>query len=371
MFNSDNIGCSSKRIGLLVLALSAFVPYASTLTVSSISECPQLAPRATGPTSPRDLRPDDIKVVGALGDSIMAGFALEGVNDGPGGTSILNISSITEFRGQSWGIGGDDGAITLANFVGHYNASLEGPSVGKHLVTLCPGSGCGNTFRNRRVDVLNAALSGGTALTLDDELDYLIPRMKEIPDVNFETDWKMITIQIGSNDQCASCDEDRQNESSPDVYAGYVGAAIERIRNEIPRVLVNLVGTFNVSGVYELTMGQEYCRPFFNNPDALLNRMLCSCFRGTDEDRANMDVLSAQYSARLEGIYQRYKAQESDSFAVAYTPALNLNIGGLPLEALSNMDCFHPGKKAHQWVAKVRTIKERRITLTGYLRSFI
>ena len=70
----------------------------------------------------------------------MAGFALEGINDGNGGTGLLNISAITEFRGHSWGIGGDDGAYTLANFMGHYNASLEGPAVGKHLITLCPGT---------------------------------------------------------------------------------------------------------------------------------------------------------------------------------------------------------------------------------------
>ena len=53
-------------------------------------------------------------------------------------------------------------------------------------------------FRNEEKDVLNGALSGGIAMNLKDELDYLIPRMKELPGINFETDWKMITIQIGS-----------------------------------------------------------------------------------------------------------------------------------------------------------------------------
>lgn len=35
---------------------------------SSISQCPSLPKRATAATSVSDLRPDDIKVVGALGD---------------------------------------------------------------------------------------------------------------------------------------------------------------------------------------------------------------------------------------------------------------------------------------------------------------
>lgn len=37
-------------------------------TASSIGACPALKPRATAATSVADLRPDDIKVVAALGD---------------------------------------------------------------------------------------------------------------------------------------------------------------------------------------------------------------------------------------------------------------------------------------------------------------
>ncbi|KAI9272885.1 hypothetical protein BDA99DRAFT_432643 [Phascolomyces articulosus] len=328
-----------------LLALSImFIHYAYALRASSISDCPQLSPRASGPTNPRDLRPDDIKVIAALGDSLMAGFAMEGINDNDGGSGILNISAVTEFRGQSWGIGGDDGAITLANFVNHYNASLEGPAEGSHIVTFCQG--------NSKVDVLNAALSGAIAMNLDEELNYLIPRMKELPNVDFENDWKLITIQIGSNDQCASCLNPFMGEVTAEKFGGYMEAAVERIHKEIPRVLVNLVGSFNVSEVYGLTKGQEYCRPLFNNPDAILNRVECSCFLFSDKERDNMDDLSANYNVQLEAIYEKYKAQESDTFAVRYTPA-KIDIGSFPLEVMSNVDCFHPGTLAHQWVAKV------------------
>ena len=36
--------------------------------VKEISECPQLKPRSSPPAGPHDLRPDDIKVIAALGD---------------------------------------------------------------------------------------------------------------------------------------------------------------------------------------------------------------------------------------------------------------------------------------------------------------
>ena len=57
---------------------------------------------------------------------------------------------------------------------------------------------CLKQFRSEDKDVLNAALTGAIAMHLDDELDYLIPRMKGLPGINFQTDWKMIIIQIGS-----------------------------------------------------------------------------------------------------------------------------------------------------------------------------
>ena len=68
----------------------------------------------------------------------MAGLALEGINNGTGGSRTMGFNSITEYRGQSWGIGGDDGAVSLANMVSHYNPSLTGRSHGSHF-PFCRG----------------------------------------------------------------------------------------------------------------------------------------------------------------------------------------------------------------------------------------
>ena len=45
----------------------------------------------------------------ALGDSITAGFGLEGF------TGLYN-----EYRGRSWSIGGDDGQLTLPNIIKYF-----------------------------------------------------------------------------------------------------------------------------------------------------------------------------------------------------------------------------------------------------------
>lgn len=122
---------------------------------------------------------------------------------------------------------------------------------------------------------------------------------------NYQKDWKMITIQIGSNDQCAACGDAIAEHVTADAYGKYVEAAIDRIKAEIPKVVVNLrklliieeelvlkhahiiVGTFKVSGVFPLSAGQAYCVP----NGFLENTKECSC-SSSAENMAKMDALS-------------------------------------------------------------------------------
>lgn len=50
-----------------MLALGALTSVNAATNVTDIKSCPTLTPRAT-PTSVHDLRIDDIRIVGALGD---------------------------------------------------------------------------------------------------------------------------------------------------------------------------------------------------------------------------------------------------------------------------------------------------------------
>ena len=81
----------------------------------------------------------------ALGESITAAFGLEGIEGG-----------LDEFRGQSWSIGGDDGATTLPNFFKYYTPNLQGASLGSHFVELCYDDICPSPHEPS-LDKLNAA----------------------------------------------------------------------------------------------------------------------------------------------------------------------------------------------------------------------
>ncbi|KAG1407602.1 hypothetical protein G6F60_002083 [Rhizopus arrhizus] len=320
--------------------------------VESIADCPKLVPRKMPAKDVTDLRADDIDVVAALGDSIMAGFAMMGVNHGSDGTGILNVSSILEFRGNSYGIGGDTDAVTLANFIKHYSPKVKGASVLSHIMSFCSAKDClfPKAFYRPLIDNLNAAQSGAINYNLDHELDYLIPRMKSYFSSNdkFENSWKMITMQIGSNDQCAACSSSENSKYvTPELYGKKVEAALQRIQKEIPRTVVNLFGTFKVSKVFRLTANKhDYCPP----NGLLENDVECVCGK-TEEGLKAMDIASDAYNKQLEKIASKYAGKPGGTFAVMYSPA-PIDALTFPIDAISNIDCFHPSLKGHQWIAK-------------------
>lgn len=317
--------------------------------VTDINDCPALTPRHGGPKSVHDLRMDDIKVVGALGDSITAGFGIMGF-DTAIDPIIAVLNSRNEYRGLSYSIGGDKDAFTIPNYIKHYQSNVTGYSKGKHIGEYCDADGCMGTY-SPEDDQLNAARSGATAMNLNHELDYLIPEMMSMEGIDFQNDWKMINIQIGSNDMCGACNSSYMDEVTPEKFTGHVEAAIKRIHDNIPNVLVNLISTFNVSELFPLTEGQAYCRPKNNDSSTIGNRKSCPC-GNSEEGLQKMFNLTAAYNEKLHAIYEKYQQNKSDTFAVVYQPA-HLNITGFPVEFFSNLDCFHPSLMGHQWVSKV------------------
>ncbi|KAI9252093.1 hypothetical protein BY458DRAFT_589878 [Sporodiniella umbellata] len=310
---------------------------------ASISECPSLAPRTSPPKDVTDVRVDDIKIVASLGDSIMAGFGMMGINNGKGGTGIFNFSAIMEFRGNSYAIGGDDGAVTIANFVKHYSPKLIGPSTSSHLTSICYGPLCIPPL-NRYIpkkDRFNAAQGGAQSINLNSELDYLIAGMKNefLHSKRLKDEWKLITIQIGGNDQCVSCNPLLSSTVTPESYGRNVEAAIERIQRELPNTIVNLMGNFKASGLKALRANQDaYCKTHL----PLQDEIECICL--SVNNLARMDEMVDGYNQKLELIAKKYSGKPGGSFAVMYSPA-PIDLPSFPIDALS--------KKGHQWIAKV------------------
>ncbi|CEG83532.1 hypothetical protein RMATCC62417_17437 [Rhizopus microsporus] len=294
---------------ILLLPLVTTLPVDPVVNISVPLDigCPLLKPRSTPAQSVHDLRPDDIKIVAGLGDSVMAGFAAKGVQG-----RFLNIQNLYENRGVSFALGG-----------GQYREDI---------------------------DILNAAQSGARSLNLDHELDYTMDVLQKAYDDNKAkpTDWKLITIFIGSNDICHSCTE---STSLPVPFAANVQTAIERIRKSMSHVLVQIIGIMKVQDIVVATSNYtDYCRPI-KGSNFIGHDHECECSH-SEANRTIMNSLFLEYNAALLQAVNYYRQPPSDTFAVVYQPLL-VDIMSFPIQAISNIDCFHPSTLAHSWFARM------------------
>ncbi|CAG8615056.1 4971_t:CDS:2, partial [Ambispora gerdemannii] len=304
----------------------------------NITQCARIPPRLFTPESVHDLRPDDIKYIMALGDSITAGFVAKGHYNG----CPLTLHNLNENRGISFAAGGDEDAETIPNFIKFYRSDdVVGASVGK----LC--------FINQykpEVDHLNAAQSAAQTTNLLHEVHYLLEQLEKIP-ADFTKSFKFMNIFIGSNDICNVCTIEKV---SPREFEKNIRATLKIIEQNIPNTIVNIMGLFNVSQVYAFAKGKSHCRWLYVLPQIQFG---CACAflpgRIGDFNRARMDEITMQYNQVIKRIINDYASRPPNpSFGLIYQE-FNLDLMTFPIEAVSNVDCFHPSLISHQYIAKV------------------
>lgn len=167
------------------------------------------------------LRPGDIDVVGALGDSITAG----------NGVMALNILQVpVENRGVTFAGGQGDWRkfLTIPNILKEFNPNLYGYSTK-------------DGFSIERTSMFNVAEFGAMSKDIPHMSNVLIQRIKSDPRVNFKNHWKLITLLIGPNDFCLDiCYRDRP-ESVVDSHERDLLATFRNIRDNMPRTMINVL----------------------------------------------------------------------------------------------------------------------------------
>lgn len=183
--------------------------------------CKYLDKSKKKPKSVHKLRPGDIDVVGALGDSITSGIGVLGRN-------LLQISR--EYRGASFSIGGLGNwqeFLTLPNILKNFNPQIKGFS-------LAITEGYSNTISG-----FNMAQAGSKTFNMSTQARRLVRVMRSDPRVDFYNDWKMITILVGHNDVCSAICERPTLESATET--GHLAEALDILYHDLPRTLVNLM----------------------------------------------------------------------------------------------------------------------------------
>jgi phospholipase B1 len=298
---------------------------------SPISNCTKLKPHL--PKDINDLAPTSINVIMALGDSITAAFGVMG-----------REGRINEFRGKSYITGGDEEMITVANFIKYYNPNLFGASYGSHLVQLP------NEPYLWPQDYGNAAQSGAVASDLLGQLEHLYKVLSKNSSVNIKENWKLLNMLIGANDACPLCMDiiPPSPAKAADAFIEKVAEVIQAAYEMFPRTFFNIVPIFNVSGVYNLSLESKYCERVHEGLP-----LECPCaFSSSQADRNYLDEVISEYTKRLIKLTEQWQSRKLTDFAVVYQPfSIGLKITDVPIEYLSNLDCFHPSLLAHQKMA--------------------
>ncbi|KAK2856051.1 hypothetical protein Q5P01_004786 [Channa striata] len=248
--------------------------------------------------------------------------------------NIFDLS--TDYRGVSWSIGGEntlETVTTLPNILKKFNPSLKGFSRGQGL--LQKG--------------FNMAKSGAKTLDISAQVQALIKALRENKEVNFENDWKLLTIFVGRNDICNYCID--QNNLSPQNYSHNLMLGLDILYKEVPRLLVNVVGIMQIDPLKTVKKNTLAC--------SLLQRNSCPCVINPSENSPELEEIkriNREYQAEIQYLISGDRYDGKEDFTVVLQPFLTNffipHIGkGEADPSFFSVDCFHLSVKAHAEMA--------------------
>jgi len=289
--------------------------------------CPVLRKSRTAPTSVHRLQPSDVKIIGAIGDSLTAGNGILARNP---------FALLIQNRGSSFSIGGKEKLsqqITLPNILKMFNKDLRGYSTGTGLVTS----------KNAK---LNLAEPGSVAVDMPNQARNLVAAMKKSSSgVNFQKDWKIITVFVGGNDVCKYCKD--KNLYSVANYKKNVQEALDILHKEVPRAFVNLIEVLDITLVEELKSGTPLCH-------ILLGGLLCPCAANPSSASARQGIVNLikGYQSAVRALASSGRYDTRPDFTVVAQPFFRNSKpprrvnGKFDLKYFAP-DCFHFSARGH------------------------
>uniref|UniRef100_A0A7E4W038 Phospholipase B1, membrane-associated n=1 Tax=Panagrellus redivivus TaxID=6233 RepID=A0A7E4W038_PANRE len=324
-----SICCILALIGLLQFCTAKWGDPIGDIGGTLNCDAAVMAASKTNPKNVHSVRPADIKLVMALGDSLTAA-------NGAGALDPLEI--ILQYRGLAFLAGGDKNLsthITVPNILKQFNPRLFGQST---------GIGGADVWHSAQ---LNSAVPGAHAKDLPSQALDLVQKLNAHPnDYDLNNDWKLLNIFIGGNDVCGYCRDPAGN--TPEQFKAHIERAIEIIQSHVPKVIVNLVTMLHLEMVRQIDREQYFCKAIHVDE--------CKCesntsFTNDQISKVCTDLQRVEKEIETEGKYER------DDFTVVTQPFFNdVTVppkkpdGSIMIEFFCP-DCFHFSQSGHAIVS--------------------
>ncbi|TGZ57433.1 hypothetical protein DBV15_11347, partial [Temnothorax longispinosus] len=207
------------------------------------------------PKSVHKLRPGDIDVIAAMGDSLATGAGIFAA-------SLLQIA--IENRGVT-AAGGGQGTwrqyLTLPNIIKEFNPNLIGYALGDSLTT-------------HQASQLNVAEGGAMSADMVYMADALVKKIKNDPRIDLQKHWKFISLMIGCNDFCSEMCWIPSPWSVLETHKTDLLQALRTLRDNLPRTFVALLPPPHLKAIVETRERRPSLNCF------LAPKVLCSCMFG-------------------------------------------------------------------------------------------
>nr|XP_014343309.1 PREDICTED: phospholipase B1, membrane-associated [Latimeria chalumnae] len=304
--------------------------------------CTERDPSASVPISVHALRPADIKVIAAVGDSLTAEAQERGEWDLDGPP-----------------IGSSSAVHADADIIRKFNPLLVGFSTGtgnqhtpqSFLNQAVPGKKA-EDMQGQVRRVLELMRNNTPIFEITEDPRNNVPRCSESRKINFQEDWKLLTFFIGGNDLCDYCEN--KTWYSPTNFINRIQKALDILHKEAPRMFVNLVMVLDILPLREVYQDMTVRCPRF------LMRALCPCVLLPDDNSAEyeeLQLMNLQYQEKTQLLIDTGRYDTKEDFTVVMQPLLQQLVmprtpGGRPDSSYFAPDCFHFNVKTHSQAAR-------------------
>ncbi len=221
-----------------------------------------------------------------------------------------------------------------------YNPSLQGFSTG--------GKGCHKNGTND----LNVAQHNATGKNMLGQAKELVERARELGQRSFTRDWKLITIYVGTIDVCTlSCLY--SEEEGAEHWINNITEALDFLKHNLPRALVNLVQLMNIGDVMTSTISDSKLGNVCNS----LYMTVCDCAHRMNENETDLETfieLIENYQTMLHFTISHWNDPMLNNFTVILQPFmktvtldLNTDVDQFPLAS----DCLHLSPSGYRSMA--------------------